>query len=245
MRAYAEDTGNTALYEMMHYKKSDLDRGEVQEALNKMNLIYNQANLIPIANLAPFNLTAAILTNFNTAIQNLTTAFPQHAIVQAAKKTSTANIKSNFILLRAAGKKMNTLVHTLSFTQPTFVQTYSNSCIIIDLGKGQMSEEVHLMPGEHVALFTQKFLPDDTFTIRNHSNLAKIKVYLSDNSNVPASGGIEIAALKELKLEVPTAFKMAFGHVLIVVNEDTIDDAHVTVVLAHGKSNSGAATPSL
>jgi hypothetical protein len=245
LRAYADDTSNTILYNMMHYKKTDLLKCEVQDALTKMNLIYNQAIAVPIATLTPFNITAADLTNFNTALQAFTTAVPQHGVLQAARKTSTENIKSNFKLLRAGGKKLNTLVQTLKLVQANFVQTYDNSCIIVNLGHGQMSEEVHLMPLEHVAMFTQKFLPTDTFTIRNHSEYAKIRVYLADNTNLPTTGGIEIGARSELKMEVPTAFKTAFGHILIVVNEATMDDAHVTVVLAHGKSQSGAATPTL
>jgi hypothetical protein len=173
------------------------------------------------------------------------TAVPQHAILQALKKTSTTNITNNFKLLRKAGKTLNNLVHTLRFTQGSFVQTYDNACIIINLGKGQMSEEEHLMPGEHVALFTKKFLTDDTFTVRNHSEMAKIKVFLSDNTDVPATGGIEIPAKAELKLSIPTAFKMPFAHTLIVLNEATMDDAHVTVILAHGNSHSIAPAPSL
>jgi len=245
MRAYADDTNNTALYNMMHYKKSDLERGEIQDGLTKMNLIYTQATAVPIASLTPFNLTAADLTNFNTAIQTLTTAVPQHGVLVATRKTSTGNIKSNFKLLRKGGKSLNTLVQTMRLAQPKFVQTYDNSCIIVNLGHAQMSEEAFLMPGEHMALFTQKFMPLDTFTIRNHSEYAKVKVYLADNTNLPTTGGIELAARSELKMEVPSAFKMPFGHILIVYNEAPMDDAHVTAVLAHGQSNSGAATPTL
>jgi len=240
MRAYAEDAVNPVLYEMMHYKKSDLDKGEVQEALNKMNIIYNQAMLIPIGSLTPFNVTAANLASYSTAIQTLTAAFPQHGVLQDVRKTSTGNIKKNFVLLRKGGKKLNTLVQTLRITQPAFLDTYDNSCIIIDLGKGQMAEEKKLQPGEHIVLFKERYLNTDTFTIRNHSDMAKIKVFLSDGSDVPTTGGIEIDAKTELKLAIPTGFKMPFGHSLIVLNEATLDDAHVTVVLAHGKSQSKA-----
>jgi hypothetical protein len=240
MRAYAEDAVNPVLYQMMHYKKSDLDRGEIQEVLNRMAIIYNQAILIPIGSLTPFNVTAANLTSFNNSIQALNAAFPQHGVLQDIRKTSTKNIKKNLALLRKAGKKLNNLVQTLRLTQPVFLDTYDNSCIIIDLGKGQMAEERKLQPGEHMVLFTQKFLKDDTFTFRNHSAMAKIKVFLSDTSDVPATGGIEIAAQTQLILTIPTGFKMPFGHSLIILNEATMDDAHVTVVLAHGKSHAAA-----
>ena len=70
--------------------------------------------------------------------------------------------------------------------------------------------------------------------------MAKIKVFLSDTSDIPTTGGIEIAAQMEIQLTIPTGFKMPFGHSLIVLNEATMDDAHVTVVLAHGKSHSKA-----
>ena len=134
---------------------------------------------------------------------------------------------------------------TMKVAQPIFVSNYHNARKIINLGKTQQAEEVHLQPNEHVVLFKQRFLPDDTFTIRNHSAMAKIMVFLSDTSDVPTTGGIEIAAKMELQLIVPTAFKMPFGHNLIVLNGTLIDDAHVTVVLAHGKSHSSAALPTL
>jgi hypothetical protein len=91
-----------------------------------------------------------------------------------------------------------------------------------------------------MVLFKEKFLKDDTFTFRNHSAMAKIKVFLSDTSDVPATGGIEIAAQTQLILTIPKGFKMPFGHSLIVLNEATMDDAHVTIVLAHGKSHAAA-----
>ena len=240
MRAYAEDAGNQVLYEMMHYKKTDLSQGEVQVILNRMSIIYSQAMLIPIGSLAPFNVSAANLTSFSNAIQALNAAYPQHGVLQDIRKTSTKNIKKNFVLLRKTGKKLNTLVQTMRITQPVFLDTYDNSCIIIDLGKGQMAEERKLQPGEHMVLFTQKFLIDDTFTIRNHSAMAKIKVFLSDTNEIPATGGIEIAAQTQLILTIPKGFKMPFGHSLIVLNEATMDDAHVTIVLAHGKSHAAA-----
>lgn len=245
MRSYADDIGNQILHEMMHYQKSDLDRGEQQDILDRMNLIYQQAGLVPIANLAFVNITAPVLTSYNNAITAFSNSVPQHGIMQASKKTSTANIKKNFALLRKNGKKMNNLVDTFTLIQPDFVKTYKNSCIIINYGKAQMAEEKHLMPEEHVALFKGKFMPGDTFTVRNHSKLAAIKVFLSDNENVPNTEGIEIEATKDLKLSIPKAFKMPFGHTLIVLNKSAIDDAQVTVILAHGKSHSSAMEPML
>jgi hypothetical protein len=190
--------------------------------------------------LAPFNITASNLTSFNTAIQALNAAFPLHGMLQDERKTSTKSIKKNFVLLRKAGKKLNTLVQTLRITQPKFLDTYDNSCMIIDLGKGQMAEERKLQPGEHMVLFKERYLNTDTFTIRNHSDMAKIKVFLSDTSDVPATGGIEIEAKTQVILSIPKGFKMPFGHSLIILNMATIDDAHVTVVLAHGKSHAEA-----
>ena len=70
--------------------------------------------------------------------------------------------------------------------------------------------------------------------------MAKIKVFLSDTSDVPATGGIEIEAKTQVILSIPKGFKMPFGHSLIILNMATIDDAHVTVVLAHGKSHAAA-----
>jgi len=44
----------------------------------------------------------------------------------------------------------------------------------------------------------------------------------------------------DMKLEVPVDFKNVFGHYLMVFNGQEMDEAHVTIILAKGKSQSGA-----
>ena len=93
------------------------------------------------------------------------------------------------------------------------------------------------------AVFGKKFKKGDTLTVRNHSEV-EVEGALTDTPNVmPTTGKVQIAAHSELKLAVPTDFGGVFGHWLIIHNESDIEDAKVTIILAHGKSASAAPSP--
>jgi hypothetical protein len=191
------------------------------------------------------NITSTEITDYTGKITALTAAAPQFRVQQTVKTAATSDIVADFKLLRAAKKKLNTLVHTYKLTNASFVEAYDIACKIIDLGKGMTAEEVVMHPGDHVALFHEKFLPGDTLTVRNHSVLANIKVFLNDTTDVPASGGFEILPQHEFKLAIPTDFNGPFGHYVIMENLSVTDDAHVTGILAKGASSSGAPSPAL
>ncbi len=229
----------------MHYTISDLDRGAIQDVLVKLNFIKGKVGLIPVLDLPHVNITALDISTFNDKIDSLTLAAPQFRIKQVVKSAAVSDINADFKLLREAKGKQDRLVHIYKLTRGTFVKAYDNGSKIIDLGKGATTEEAVLHPREHVAWFFKKFLPGDTLTFRNHSVLAKVKVFLNDTTDVPATGGIEIGTETDLKLAIPTDFNGVFGHYIIVVSLSDMDDAHVTGILAKGKSASEAASPQL
>ncbi len=131
----------------------------------------------------------------------------------------------------------------MKIAQPTFVSTFEKARQIIALGKTQQAEELNLHPLHFEAVFGKKFKKGDTLTIRNHSEV-EVEAALTDTpSEMPTTGKVQIAAQSELKLSVPTDFGGVFGHWLMIHNESNIEDAKVTIVLAHGKSASAAPSP--
>ncbi len=246
-KAWAENTTpeQPVLAEAMHYTYTDLTQCAIQEALVKMNFILGKVNAIPVLELPNVNITPLQITTYTSDIAALTLANPQFRIAQVVKSAATGDIVAQMKLLKKAMKKQDNLIHTYRLLHGTFVTTYDNGRKIIDLGKTMKTEEDVLHPGEHVAWFHNKYLPGDTLTLRNHSVLASVKVFISDGTTVPATGGYVLAPDSEIKLSIPDDFGGVFGHNVIVESLSATDDAHVTGILAKGKSSSSAPTPPL
>jgi hypothetical protein len=153
---------------------------------------------------------------------------------------ATTQLAPLFSTQRKQLKKLDRMVSTFKKSQPTFVENHFNARKIVNLGKGKMAEELHLMPKHYEAIFGMKFETGDTFTIRNHSKYVA-EVYLSDvTTALPTVNGVKIPSDTELKLEVGKDFGGIFAHWLLVDNPNPLDDVHITVILAHGKSHSSA-----
>ena len=246
-KAWAENktTPDPILAAVMHYTMSDLTECAIQDALTKMNFIAVKVATIPILELPNVNITPLQITAYTADITALTLANPQFRIAQVMKSAANTDIVTQFVLLKKAIAKQDNLIHTYKIGHPTFVTAYDNGRKIIDLGKTMKAEEAILHPREHVAWFHNKYLPGDTLTLRNHSILAKIKVFLSDTTDVPTTGGFEIDPEHEFKMAIPTDFQCPFGHYIIIVSLSDTDDAHITGILAKGKSSSQAPSPPL
>ena len=241
LRAYADDINDPILASAIHFTHSDFILGTTAEIVNRMQLVHDKATGIAIASLTPFNVVATDITDLQTAITNYSNAAPTKKVMQAAATAATAQLNTLFTTLRTQWAKMDNLVKTYKAAQPVFVAGYTNARKIIDLGKTMQAEELHLMPHHFEVAFGKKFAEGDTFTIRNHSTVT-IEIALTDTpATMPTANKIKVAANTELQATVSKDFGGIFGHWLIVNNPADIDDAHVTIILAHGKSNSSAA----
>jgi hypothetical protein len=247
VKSWAENKtpADPVLAAAMHYVLSDLDRGAIQEVLVSMNFILGKVSLIPVLDLPNVNILPAEIVTFTSQIAALTLANPQYRIGQILKKAANSDIAGQFVLLRGAMGKQDNMIHTFKYTQKTFVVGYDNSRKIIDLGKGMKTAEAVLHPLEHVAWFKDKYLPKDTLTLRNHSVLGSVKIFVSDGTTVPTTGGYVLAPDSEIKLEIPGDLGGVFGHNVIVESLSATDDIHVTGILASGKSSSSAPSPPL
>jgi hypothetical protein len=243
VKSYADDVNDANLLAAMHYTYNSLIKDSTNQAIIDMQTIHDKAATIAIALLAPFNVIAAEITGLQTAINSFTAAAPMKRAMVANTSVATAQLTPMFTTQRMQLKKLDNIINTFRKSQATFVATHFDARKIINLGKTQQAEEVHLMPKHFEAIFGKKFLEGDTFTVRNHSEV-DMEVFLTDVTDaLPAKGGIKIPSKTDLKLAISKDFGGIFGHWLIVDNPNTLDDVHVTVILAHGKSHSAAQTP--
>ena len=97
------------------------------------------------------------------------------------------------------------------------------------------------MPHHFEAIFGKKFAEGDTFTIRNHSTVPVIVALTNTPNLMPTTNTIIINPNDDIQAEVAKNFGGIFGHWLVVNNPNNLDDAKVTIILAHGKSHSSAA----
>jgi hypothetical protein len=240
VKAYADDINDETLLGSMHYTYNSLIKDTTNQSIVDMQAIHDKAAAIAIALLTPFNVVATDLTDLQTAINAFTTGAPQKRALVVNTSVATTQLPPLFTLQRKQLKKLDHMVNTFKKSQPTFVANHFNARKIINLGKGQMAEELHLMPKHFEAIFGKKFVGGDTFTVRNHSKYVA-EVYLSDvTTALPTVNGVKIPSDMELKLEVGKDFGGVFGHWLLVDNPNALDDVHITVILAHGKSHSSA-----
>lgn len=240
VKAYADDINDATLLGSMHYTYNSLIKDTTNQSIVDMQAIHDKAAAIAIALLAPFNVVATDLTDLQTAINAFAAGAPMKRALVVNTSAATSQLPPLFTLQRKQLKKLDHIVNTFKKSQPTFVTNHFNARKIVNLGKTQMAEEIHLLPKHFEAIFGKKFVAGDTFTVRNHSKYVA-EVYLSDiTTALPTANGVKIPSDTELKLEVGKDFGGVFGHWLLVDNPNALDDVHITVILAHGKSHSGA-----
>ena len=241
LEAYAADINDTTLAAQVHFTHTDFTQASTNVILTRMNFVYNTAHALPAATMALYNVSAQDLIDLNTAITNYTSAAPTKKVMQAATTAATDALPPLFTTLSSQFVKIDKWVKSYKAAQPTFFAGYTNARKIVDLGKTTQAEELDLMPHHFQAIFGKKFAEGDTFTIRNHSSVP-VHVFLTDTPNVlPIDNQIAVEANMEVQVKIATDFNNVFGHWLTIHNPADIDDAKVTIILAHGKSHSSAA----
>jgi hypothetical protein len=243
LQAYYDDLGDHTAEATVHFTSSDFTYGSVAEISTRMQGLHDVAASITIANLAPFNIVAADITNFQSAINAYVAAAPVRTTMRATASAFTAQLNALFSKMHTQFIKLDKLIKSYKLAQSVFVASYLISRKVINLGKTQQAEELHLMPHHFESVFGMKFAEGDTFTVRNHSAVP-VHVALSDvPAQMPTDLVVEVPAHEDFKLSVSADFGNKFRHWLMVHNFNDLDDAHVTIVLAHGKSQSSAQAP--
>jgi hypothetical protein len=192
VKAYADDINDANLSAAMHFTYKSLLDCSTKTALIDMQTIHDKAAAIAIALLTPFNVIATDITDLQTAINAFKAAAPMKRAMVVNTSVATSQLTPLFTLQRKQLKKLDNIVNTFKKSQATFVASHFDARKIINLGKTQMAEEVHLMPHHFEAIFGKKFLEGDMITVRNHSTV-DMEVFLTDTTDtLPVKGGINL-----------------------------------------------------
>jgi hypothetical protein len=136
---YASVTGKGDLYKRCHYTKSDLLRFRDAELLGVCTNLAADCNA-ELANLAPYGVTAAILTTFNTALTAFGAIMKNPVSAIAKRKGATEKIEDFIVeIADILNTRMDNLIVGLTATQPAFVETYNNLRTINATGSNQLS----------------------------------------------------------------------------------------------------------
>jgi hypothetical protein len=130
--AYATSISDAVLQAKFNYAYSDLFRLKDDELPLILQNIHDEANTV-VASLAPFGVTAGVLTSLQTAIDNYTAkvSAPRNAVAQ--RKSYKAQLVTLFKETDALLKtQLDKLALQLKATEPDFYLTYKNNRIIID-----------------------------------------------------------------------------------------------------------------
>jgi hypothetical protein len=240
LKAYYDDIDDQTQFGMVNFTMSDFLYGQRNDVLDKMKKVYSHALLVDADTIKDFNVLAADLVDMDNAIKDFDNSIPVRNVIRSGTAAATKELPDVFTALRKQFKSLDLLIGSLKATQGAFFDAYTKARVIIDLGKSQLAEELHLVPTEYKAVFGNKFKIGHWFTVRNHGDFPII-AYLTDTPDtLVVKNEVVIEGQNEVKLEVPIDFKNEFAHWLMVYNERTLDDAHVTIILAHGKSQSKA-----
>ncbi len=130
--AYANRTKNDTLKQQVNYAKSDVEKLKDDLIVPTCNNIKKAAS-DNLAALADFGVTAAMLTAFQTNIDNYNISVPKPKLTKATKTTETANIKTTIKDIDNVLKnEMDKLVVSFKTANPNFASDYKNARVIID-----------------------------------------------------------------------------------------------------------------
>ena len=204
--AYAVSTNNNTLKERVNYSLTELLRLK-DELLSPTCADISQAANDNIANLAPYNITAATLTDLNTTNgqYSLSVSAPRNAVSQRATyKTTIKNLfKEGDDILK---KQMDKIALQFKTTNLEFYTTYLNNRVILDAGTSTTQAE---------GIITQ------TGTETAISGVAVQVVGQSYSATSNGSGNYKV------KIPIPGTFSIKFSKAGF--GDKTIDNVEITL----------------
>lgn len=134
--AYAASVNDNPLKQQANYSFSDLTRIK-DDLLAPVCTNIRDAASANLAVLAPFGITAALLTSFTSAINNFTASVPAPRNAVSQRKAQAEEIKK---MMKDADtilkEQMDKLISNFKSSNPQFVTAYKSNRVIIDPGKG-------------------------------------------------------------------------------------------------------------
>ena len=227
VEAYAMNVNNAVLVSEIHFTESDLTKLAATELRDDCQKIYDRANT-NIAALATYGITAAILTAFQTAINNFNVSIPKPKLGVAERKQLTSQLTSLFAANDSLLISIDKLIETVRVSQPSFYGVYKNSRKLTDTGIHKLVLKVKVIdssdnnPIKNVELRFVKVNAADQKTI-----LPDVKPIVHKTAT---HGGVNVKHLAEGAYSV-TLTKNGYKSKNIIVNITHGEMAVVEVVM--------------
>lgn len=132
---FSKATNNSTLLKKIDYSRTDLERARDTILPDRLKIVRDEANN-NLAALAPYNVTTAKVNALSAAIAAYEVMIPKPRVALNARKNATEALDKLFSELDLPLEILDGLVGSLQTTQPTFVETYKNSRIIVDSSSG-------------------------------------------------------------------------------------------------------------
>jgi hypothetical protein len=132
--SYATKEKNETLKQIVNYAMSDIEKLAAELVVPTCVNIKKAAE-DNLAALADYGVTAAMLTDLQTDMDNFSGASPKPKVAKASKVTENANIKTTIKEIDTLLKdEMDKLLVNFKKDNPDFVSDYHNARVIIDPG---------------------------------------------------------------------------------------------------------------
>ena len=136
LQSYANVVGNSEILESVQYSASDLKKARDTDVVGICNAILTRANANATA-LATYGVTAALITEFQTAITAYSATLSKPTAAKAQTKTATENLTKLFkeaddLLV----KRLDLDIELFKVSKPDFYSQYKTGRIIIPTGGG-------------------------------------------------------------------------------------------------------------
>ena len=141
MVAFATNTNNISLLELVNYTETELKRCSDQKLVTCCQVIRDNANL-NVAALATYGITAALITTLQTTITNFSNLIPKGRVVTTDSGEATKTLITLFKTLVTNWAKIDTLIEMVRVSQPTFYDEYQKVSKIIVMGTGSLALKI-------------------------------------------------------------------------------------------------------
>ena len=180
---YATFINDTALAQSFNFTYTEIEGLRDTEIVVRATTIHDTA-LANLAALAPYNITALVLTDFKTAIDNFAAVIEAPQLKQNEKKIAKVNLQNLLTLGDTYLKRIDKLMPQYRTTATQFYNEYTEARKIIDIGhrKTRLGLFVELEDGVDstgVVVVITKGLKNYTQTVRSTDHNAFFESILS------------------------------------------------------------------
>lgn len=227
LAGFAVNNNDLILQKKADYPSSKWYSCSEDELISNANIIKNLATPI-IASLAPYNLTAADLTVFGTALNNFTDSVSDPSLAIDKRKTDNENIPVIIDQIRSLfNDKLDVLVRTIEVSNPNMYNMYNAARAIDANGSiATPTAEVTIASKTVSTIHTATAYDADTFyTVQN---MGTEGVYFS-LSTVANTEGTDPVLLDEGETRSRLASNLATDGTFLVINNPNLVPIKVKV----------------